>query len=165
MRELIALLDLSGLAPFTPVHAGVLENLEQDTMYTQTLELVAVAKTLEDSGFTVSALDYLLRHIDEQGTVGPNAATADSLLTSLKDGIAATRAELKAPTEAASITDEQLGRWPGKGCRRTKPARRCSGSTVSARRMPVCCSTDTSSKSRRTRGSSSRRTSSRCFGR
>ncbi|MCX4239611.1 Tc toxin subunit A-related protein [Paraliomyxa miuraensis] len=102
--ELVALVELSGVVPFTTLGAGALETVE---------DLVQIADRVAASGVSVLDLDALLRH------QGPNPAGISepeiaALLVELVRGLQAVRSELSAAVDpsrsALAVLAEQLER-------------------------------------------------------
>ena len=118
VRALIALKQLSGLDPFTPLHPEPLADtppgvspakkaIELDHPFTQTLRFVEIAQEVRDSGLDIEALDYLFRHrADDAGKHHPNADTTRTLLKTLAEGIRGIRDEHSLPTDPAAMTDD-----------------------------------------------------------
>ena len=120
VRDLIALKQLSGLDPFTPLHpepladtpAGVVpaqKAIDLDYPFSQTLRFVEIAEAVKDSGLSVKDLDYLLRHrFDETGQYRPDRASTLTLLKTLAEGVRAIRAAHALPDDPGALTEEAL---------------------------------------------------------
>ena len=50
VRDVLALIQLSGIDPFMPVHADTLETIEQDHLFSQTLRFIAIAARSRTAG-------------------------------------------------------------------------------------------------------------------
>jgi hypothetical protein len=109
IEELIVLKDLSGLNPFTPLHARPLRNLSKDYPFTRTLAFVEVAAKVRQSGFSVENLNYLLWHrFDPLGKYRTNAAVPLSLVQNLAAEIGRIRDEHAVSEDPMGLTDEML---------------------------------------------------------
>jgi hypothetical protein len=120
VRELLALKQLSGRDPFTPLHPGPLADtppgvvparkaLDLDHPFTQTLRFVEIAQEVKASGLKLEDLEYLLAHrIDEAGKYRPRPEATLALLKTLADGIRAIRTEHAVPDDPAAMSDEVL---------------------------------------------------------
>ncbi len=109
VREMIALKQLSGLDPFKPLHLDPLATLDQDHLFSQTLEFVNVAEEVKDSRLKLEDLDYLLRHrFDETGKYRPNREGTLAFLKMLAEGVRAIRAEHTVPDDPGALSDEVL---------------------------------------------------------
>jgi hypothetical protein len=108
-RELIALKQLTGLAPFMSLRADSPTTVDEDAAFSQTLRFVDIVAEVKASGLKVEDLQFLLRHqFDEVGKYRPNSAATRALLTTLAAGIRAIRAEHRVPDDPASTTDDVL---------------------------------------------------------
>ncbi|NTU77944.1 MAG: hypothetical protein HGA45_00835, partial [Chloroflexales bacterium] len=106
---LIALKGLSGLNPFTPLHADPLASLGDDHPFTQTLRFVEVAGQVRQSGFAIEDLEYLLRHrFDASGPFRADEEGTLAQLRTLAEGIRAIRAEHAVPADPGAMDEEQL---------------------------------------------------------
>ena len=120
VRELIALKQLSGLDPFTPLHPEPLADtpasvvppkkaIEFDYPFSQTLRFVEVAEEVKDSGLRVEDLEYLLRHrFDEAGKYRPDNDATLALIKTLAEGVRAIRAEHAVPDDPGAMSEEVL---------------------------------------------------------
>lgn len=109
VRELIALKQISGLNPFTPLHNQPLQNLNEDHPFSQTLAFVEAAEAVRDSGLKIEDFDYLLRHrFDPAGKYRPNREVTLALLKALAEGLRTIRAEHAVPDDPATLSDEVL---------------------------------------------------------
>lgn len=114
VSDLIALRVMSGLNPFQPVAGASITTLAQDVL-NQTLTLVNQAKTVENSGFTVQDLQYLLRHqFDPVGKYQSDPNTLVGLIQSVATGLAGIRTQNAVPpdlaSQAESLIDQRLSR-------------------------------------------------------
>lgn len=82
VSDLIALKTLTGLNPFQPLSGTSISTVAQDVLLNQTLTFVKQASAVQNSGFTVEDLNYLLRHIFDP--VGKYATDPNALLTLLQ---------------------------------------------------------------------------------
>ncbi|OLR93852.1 neuraminidase-like domain-containing protein [Actinokineospora bangkokensis] len=107
VRDLLALIRLSGTDPFRPLGPGP---LAEDPPPAETLRLVELARALSSSGLTVADLDYLLRHetADHPADHTDRAATLATLRT-ISDGIRAVHADHPLPDATTPITTARLG--------------------------------------------------------
>jgi hypothetical protein len=111
VEDLISLKALSGLNPFQPFSGNPLAVLADDVAYTQTLALLKQVATVQNSGFTVEDLQYLLRQqFDPVGVYqdDPNALTA--LVQSLGSGLRQIQAKnaVPPPSMSESLIDQTL---------------------------------------------------------
>ena len=112
--EVIALKQLSGLDPFVPLAADPLTELDDDHPFVDTLRFVDMCERLDDSGFDLTALDYLFRHrVDDAGRYRPDPAATQDLLRTLADGIRTIRAEHAVPADPGALSDDVLRRELG----------------------------------------------------
>jgi hypothetical protein len=109
VRDLITLKGLSGLDPFKPLSPAPVAAIAEDYPFTQTLEFVAVAEKVKESGFRVDDLDYLLRHsFDPVGRYRPSTQGSLALVKTLAAGIRRIQIEQAVPEDAAAFTDDML---------------------------------------------------------
>ncbi|XXY16741.1 neuraminidase-like domain-containing protein [Sorangium sp. So ce216] len=109
VRDLISLVELSGLDPFEPLLADPLTQLDDDHPFTQTLRFVEVAEQVRESGVKIEDLDYLLRHrYDETGKYRPDREGLLASLKALAEGVRAIRAEHAVPADPGAMTEEAL---------------------------------------------------------
>ena len=109
VAQLIALKQLSGLDPFTPLHPDPLANLSEDHPFSQTLEFVTLVEEVKGSDLKIEDLDYLLRHrFDEAGRYRRDPEETLALLKSLSEGIRAIRIEHALPEDPVAVSDEVL---------------------------------------------------------
>jgi hypothetical protein len=113
VADLIALRKMSGLKPFQALSGTAITKHAQDVLAQQTLAFVRQVGTVQDSGFTVEDLRYLLRHdFDPVGKYqsDPNALIA--LVQSTASGLAQIAAQNAVPadlaSEAESLIDQKL---------------------------------------------------------
>jgi hypothetical protein len=109
VSELIALKALSGLNPFTALHAMPPATLAEDHPFSQTLRFVEIAEEVRSSGLSVEDLDYLLRHhFDPVGPYRPKPEEHLLLFKTLAEGIRTIRAQHAVPGDVSAITTEFL---------------------------------------------------------
>ena len=109
VRDLIALKGLSGLNPFTPLHADPPATLAEDYPFSQTLAFVEVAEAVNDSGLKIEDLEYLLRHrFDPNGRYRSDTAGTLTQLKTLAEGVRAIRAEYAVPDDPGAMSREAL---------------------------------------------------------
>jgi hypothetical protein len=118
IADLIALRVMSGLNPFQALTGAAITTLAQDVLQ-QTLTFVIQVGAVQDSGFTVADLRYLLRHdFDPVGQYQSDPNTLIALVQSLAAGLAQIGAQNAVPadlmSEAESLIDQKLsGAVPG----------------------------------------------------
>jgi hypothetical protein len=79
MSDMIAVKALSGLNPFQKPAGAALKNIADDVLFNQTLAFVKQVGTVQNSGFTVEDLKYLLRH--QFDPVGKYQSDPNALMT------------------------------------------------------------------------------------
>jgi len=105
--DLISLKALSGLNPFLALKPDHVSVLDDDYPFTQTLRFVEIARIVEDSGFHVEDLNYLLRHqFDPVGKYRQDPNTLLALVKSLSAGLRSIQTAQALP--AGSLTDDLL---------------------------------------------------------
>ncbi len=93
-RQLLRLLELTGLDPFDAAHPE------------RTLALCREVQAIRKSGFSIEELDELLRQADPRpGPIAPRPAEVGSLLLALRDVLRRVEADLPLPTEEAGEAD------------------------------------------------------------
>ena len=85
VEEMIALKQMSGINPFQPVSGSNIAVLSDDVLFNTTLKFVQVAQTVQNSGFAVEDLQYLLRH--QFDPVGKYQVDQNALLTLLQSAV------------------------------------------------------------------------------
>jgi Neuraminidase-like domain/Salmonella virulence plasmid 28.1kDa A protein/Putative peptidoglycan binding domain len=110
VSELISLVHVSGLDPFTVPGVNPVDELADDVLYTQTIGFVRAARALANRGLQQGELEYLLFHrSDAVGDFRSAAAVPFGLLRDLAAEIRRIRAEHPADDDSAgTITDEAL---------------------------------------------------------
>lgn len=109
VRDLIALKNMCGVDPFTPLHAQPLARIEEDHPYSETLRFVKLASRLRETGLKVDLLDHLVRnHDDLAGKYARDPATTLAFLNGLAKGIGAIKLEHSVPADPTTITDDLL---------------------------------------------------------
>jgi hypothetical protein len=107
--DLVALKTLSGLNPFQPLKPDHVAVLEDDYPFTQSLRFVDIARIVQESGFHVEDLNYLLRHqFDPVGKYRQDASALLGLVKSLAAGLHSIETEQALPADLTSLTDELL---------------------------------------------------------
>ncbi len=107
VADLIALKALSGLDPMKA--PGALAQLSDDTLFTGTLEFLRQVELVEDSGFDVAALQYLLRHVyDPAGPYAPDPNALTTLAQSLAIGLRQIATQNALPANLAAVADDVL---------------------------------------------------------
>lgn len=117
VQELINLKDLSGLDLFQPLSGNPLTALADDRLYTQILLFVKQVAAVQNSGFSVEDLQYLLRHqFDPVGKYQNDPNTQTALVQTLSNGLRQIQAQNAVPSPAAllgmseSLIDQTLSR-------------------------------------------------------
>jgi hypothetical protein len=113
VADLIALRILSGLNPFQPVSGTSITTLAQDVLLNQTLAFVRQAGVVENSGFSLEDLKYLLRHqFDPVGKYQSDPNAFITLVQSVVTGLLQIHAQNStAPdlmSQAESLIDQKL---------------------------------------------------------
>ncbi|WP_437886329.1 neuraminidase-like domain-containing protein [Sorangium sp. So ce307] len=109
VRELLTLKALSGIDPFAPLREGSLATTADDRPLGQTLRFVEIAGAVQESGFGVGEIAYLLLHqVDPTGAHQPDPASVVALVRSLSTELRRVRAEHAAPADPAALTDDWL---------------------------------------------------------
>jgi peptidoglycan hydrolase-like protein with peptidoglycan-binding domain len=109
ISDLVALKELSGLDPFKMLKINGLTAIDDDYLFTQTIEFINTVDKIKQSGFKPEDLDYLLRHnFDPVGKYRVNMDAVLSLTKTLRTEIYRIQSEHVIPADASSITDEIL---------------------------------------------------------
>jgi hypothetical protein len=111
VADLVALKDLSGLDPFTPLAAGPVTDVGDDHPYQQTIRFVETVRAVAGAGLATSELDYLVRHRFDP--VGPHRAAAVpplALARALAAEAARIRSEHADPAGPLAFTDDAVAR-------------------------------------------------------
>jgi 5-hydroxyisourate hydrolase-like protein (transthyretin family) len=109
IRDLLALIDVSGVDPFLPVGAAPVADAAGDVVLSGTMRFVELARQVRDARLKVEDLDYLLRHLfDPNGPYALVTGGMPPMILTLSDGIRAIRAENAVPVDPGSISDDAL---------------------------------------------------------
>lgn len=109
VEELITLIELSGIDPFTALGPAPFATLADDHPFSQTLRFVDTAETVAASGLSVEDLDYLLRHrYDPTGAYRARPEQTLALLATLAEGVQAIRSAHAVPDDPGSMTEEEF---------------------------------------------------------
>jgi len=109
VRDLLALKALTGLDPFRALSVKPITTIADDHPFTQTLRFVELAEKVEESGFSIEDLDYLLRHrFDPVGKYRSKLEALLALAQSLATELRRIRAEHAVPADPAGLTDDTL---------------------------------------------------------
>lgn len=109
VSDMIALKTMSGLFPFQPLTGVSLKVLADDVLLNQTLAFVKQVAAVNNSGFTVEDLKYLLRHqFDPLGKYlsDPNALIA--LVQSVAAGLRQIQAQNTVPSDVMSMSESLI---------------------------------------------------------
>jgi hypothetical protein len=109
VADMIALKTMSGLSPFQAITGTPLNVLADDILLDQTLAFVKEVVVVQNSGFTVEDLKYLLRHqFDPVGKyqTDPNAMVA--LVQTVATGISQIRAQNTVPPVPADMAESLI---------------------------------------------------------
>jgi hypothetical protein len=109
VEDLIALIAMSGLNPFQPISGTAIAVLNDDVLFNTTLPFVSEVQAVQNSGFTVEDLQYLLRH--QFDPVGKYAVDQNALLTLLQttaNGLMQIQTQNAVPTDLASVPETLL---------------------------------------------------------
>ena len=147
VADLTALRKMSGLTPFQLLPATAITLLKDDVPSQQTLAFVKQVGAVQDFGFTVEDLRYLLRHdFDPVGTYqsDPNALIA--LIQSVAGGLAQIAAQNAVPadlaSEAESLIDQRLSAAVPSGILRTLFGHLTNAQTYTASQGGVAAAID-----------------------
>lgn len=109
VSDLISLKALSGLDPFQGLASGPLSGLSDDAMLNQTLAFLKQVNIVQNRGFTVEDLQYLLRHqFDPVGKYQEDANALMALVQSMADGLRQIRSRNTVPPDLASVPESLL---------------------------------------------------------
>jgi hypothetical protein len=109
VSDMIALKTMSGLKPFQPLSGASIGALADDVLYNQTLQFVKQVGTVQNSGFTVEDLKYLLRQqFDPIGKYqnDPNALIA--LLQTIAGGLSQIQSQNAVPQNLTSLSESLI---------------------------------------------------------
>ena len=109
VSDLISLKTMSGLNPFQALTGNPLAVLADDIVYNQTLAFVKQVAVVQNSGFTVEDLKYLLRHqYDPAGKYKSDPNALISLIQTIAGGIAQIQAQNTVPSDPASMAESLI---------------------------------------------------------
>jgi hypothetical protein len=103
VTDMIALKAMSGLNPFHALSGAPLTALADDVLFNQTLLFIQQVQAVQNSGFTVGDLQYLLRHqFDPVGKYQPDENALMTLIQSIAGGLQAIESANAVPANLAS---------------------------------------------------------------
>ena len=106
VSDLTALKVMSGLSPFQSLAATLLAVLKEDVILNQTIAFVQQVNGVENSGFTVEDLQYLLRHqFDPVGKYQTDPNALLTLVETLAAGLQQIQAQNSAPANILSLPE------------------------------------------------------------
>lgn len=109
IADLISLKVMSGLNPFQPLTGNPLNVLADDILLNQTLAFVKQAGVIENSGFTVTDLKYLLRHqFDPLGEYQTDPNALITLVQTMASGLSQIQAQNAVPANAVNLSETLL---------------------------------------------------------
>ena len=109
VEDLIALKQMSGLNPFTPVSGAAIAVLNDDVLFNTTLRFVQQVQAVQNSGFAVEDLQYLLRHqFDPVGKYHVDQNALLTLLQSTAGGLALIQNQNALPANLMSMPETLL---------------------------------------------------------
>lgn len=107
--DLLMLRKLSGLDPFTALHADPLVTMAENHPFSQTLAFVDLVEMLRTAGLKAGDIDALTRHrLDNTTLLRQDESEMLPLFKVLADGLHAIKTEHAVPADAGSISDEVL---------------------------------------------------------
>ncbi len=109
VADMISLKEISGLNPFQGLSGTPLSNLASDVLFNQTLLFVKQVMSVQNSGFSVEDLRYLLRHdFDPVGKyqTDPNALMA--LVQSVANGLQQIQKQNTVPSNLMSMPESLI---------------------------------------------------------
>lgn len=109
VEDFIALKAMSGLDPFQPVSGTAIAVLNDDVLFNTTLQFLNEVQAVQNSGFSVEDLQYLLRQ--QFDPVGKYAVDENALLTLLQstaNGLAQIQAQTAVPTNLTTLPETLL---------------------------------------------------------
>jgi peptidoglycan hydrolase-like protein with peptidoglycan-binding domain len=107
--ELISIKALSGLNPFHSLSPNVLDNIDSDYPLKHTLEFVRHVHQVKASSFTISDLDYLMRHrFDPFGKYRENSDTKLTWIRTLASELNIIAGDYAVPANVDSVNDDAL---------------------------------------------------------
>jgi hypothetical protein len=109
VADMIALKTMSGLSPFQALTGTPLNVLADDILLDQTLAFVKEVVVVQNSGFTVEDLKYLLRHqFDPVGKYQTDPNAMVSLVQTVATGISQIQAQNTVPPIAADTAESLI---------------------------------------------------------
>jgi hypothetical protein len=105
VSDFIALKQMSGLNPFTPLKTTPLAVLADDYPWNQTLKFVEVAGYVQQSGFTVSQLQYLLGQYDPTDQYTPDPSAQLQQVAATAAAIQSIQSQNAVPSDPTAFTD------------------------------------------------------------
>jgi hypothetical protein len=109
IKDMIALKAMSGLNPFHPVSGTPIAVLADDVLLTQTLQFISNVQTVQESGFTVEDLQYLLRHqFDPVGMYRSDQNALLALVQSIATGLRQIAAQNAVPADLSLMPDSRI---------------------------------------------------------
>ena len=109
VADMIALKALSGLNPFPALAGTPLSKLADDLLYSQTLAFVLQAGVVQNSGFTVTDLQYLLRQqVDPLGPYQQDPNAEVTLMQTMAAGLQQIQSQNAVPPNLSSLPDAQI---------------------------------------------------------
>lgn len=106
VSDMIALKVMSGLNPFQPLTGNPLSVLADDILLNQTLALVKQVGMVQDSGFTIEDVNYLLRHhFDPVGQYQTDPNSLIALVQAVANGIRQIQAQNAVPADVAKLPE------------------------------------------------------------
>ena len=109
VKDMISLKAMSGLNPFHTLSGSPLSELSDDVLFNQTILFVQQVQVVQNSGFTVEDLQYLLRHqFDPVGKyqADPNAMVA--MAQSIANGLQQIQAQNSVPPSLISMPESLI---------------------------------------------------------
>jgi len=109
VEDLIALKAMSGLDPFQPVSGAAIAVLNDDVVFNTTLQFLKEVQAVQNSGFTVEDLQYLLRHqFDPLGKYAVDENALLTLLQSTANGLAQIQTQNAVPANLMTLSETLL---------------------------------------------------------
>jgi ABC toxin N-terminal region/Neuraminidase-like domain len=98
-----------GLDPFQPLSGNALNVLADDVLFNQTLLFVKQVAVVQNSGFTVADLQYLLRQVfDPVGKYQPDANALTTLAQSVASGLQLIQSQNTVPANLTTMSESLL---------------------------------------------------------
>lgn len=109
VTDLIAFKALTGLNPFLAIPSATLVHAADDLLQTQTLAFVQQVLAVQNSGFTITDLQYLLRqNIAPASSYVPDPNAIMTLLQTLMTGFQQIQTQNAVPANLSSLPDSQV---------------------------------------------------------